>query len=87
MGIRPQHISSEPIDGQSRNGISASVDVVQPMGDRTEVYLTSSSNQKFVISINPHSEIKVDDTAVMYVDINHVVIFEPGVMGRNVSTT
>jgi multiple sugar transport system ATP-binding protein len=85
LGIRPEHISSEPIDGQSKNGISATVDVVQPMGERMEVYLTSRSNHKFVKSINPHSEIKVNDTVKMYVDINHVAIFEPGIKGRNVN--
>jgi len=85
LGIRPEHISVEPISGQSQNEISATVDIVQPMGERMEVYLTSRSNQKFVTSINPHSDIKVNDSVKMYVDINHVKIFEPGITGKNVS--
>jgi multiple sugar transport system ATP-binding protein len=84
LGIRPEYISFEPIDGQRQNEISATVDIVQPMGDKTEVYLMSRSNQKFVTSINSHSEIKVNETVKTYVDINHVTIFEPGITGRNV---
>jgi multiple sugar transport system ATP-binding protein len=84
LGIRPEHISFEPINGQRQNEISATVDIVQPMGERIDVYSSSRSNQKFIASINPHSKIKVDDTIKMYLDINQVTIFEQGTAGKNV---
>jgi len=85
LGIRPEHISLRPIDSKGQNEISATVDIVQPMGDRMEVYLTNRSNQKFITTINSHSEIKVNETVKTYIDNNHVTIFEPGVTGKNVS--
>jgi len=85
LGIRPEHISIQPNDSKGQNEISATVDIVQPMGERIEMYLTSSSNQKFVISINSRSEIKVNETVKTYIDNNHVTIFEPGITGKNVS--
>jgi len=85
LGVRPQHISPEPIDDQGQNEILAAVDAVQPMGDRMDVYLTSRSDHKIVASMGPHSKIKVNDTVRMYVDGNQVQVFEPGITGRNVS--
>ena len=85
LRIRPEHISVEPIDGQSQNEISATVDLVQPMGERIEVYLTSRSNQKFVTSIKPHSKINVNSTVKIYFNVNHAHIFELGMTDKNVS--
>ena len=62
-----------------------SVDVVEPLGDRMDVYLTSKSDRRFIANIAPHIEIKVDDVVTMYIDIERVHIFEPGEMGRNIS--
>ncbi len=85
LGIRPEHLSLVPIKGQSGNRIPATVDVVEPLGDRMDVYLTSKSDRRFIANIAPHIEIKVDDVVTMYIDIERVHIFEPGEMGRNIS--
>jgi len=85
FGIRPEHIGLKLIDGQSQNEIFATVNIIQPMGDRSEVYLISKSGQKFIVSTDPHFQIKKGDALKMYVDISHVHIFEPNIAGKNVN--
>lgn len=85
LGIRPEHLSMVPIEGQSGNGILATVDVVEPLGDEIHVYLNGKSGQKLIVSIDPHIKIKASDTVKMYVDINHVHIFEPNITGKSVN--
>lgn len=85
LGIRPEHLSLVPIEGQSGNRIPATVDVVEPLGNRMDVYLTSSSGQKFVANVDTHIEIKKDDAVTMYVDIQRTHIFGTDEMGKNIS--
>jgi multiple sugar transport system ATP-binding protein len=84
LGIRPEYISFKPFDSQRQNEISGTVEIVQPMGERIEVYLTSRSNHKFVTNIKSRSKIRLNETVKMYIDINNVHIFEQGTVGKNV---
>lgn len=85
LGIRPRHISAVPIQGQSGNKISVTVDVLEPLGDWMEIYLTSKSGQKFIADIDPHINICMNDVVTMYIDVEKVHIFEPGETGKNIS--
>lgn len=84
LGIRPRHLSAVPIRGQSGSKISATVDVVEPLGDRMEIYLTSKSGQKFIADIDPHINIHMNDVVTMYIDVEKVHIFEPGEIGKSI---
>jgi len=85
LGVRPEHLSTEPVAGQSENGIESTVTVVEPLGDRMDVYLKSSSGEKFIANIDPHVRIDRGQDVTMYVDIEKVHIFQPGDAGENVS--
>lgn len=85
LGIRPEHLSPIPIQEQEGNELKATIDVVEPLGDKTEVYLTTKSGKKFVANIDPYTEIKASDILKTYVDINHIHIFEPSMTGKNVN--
>lgn len=85
FGIRPEHFYVEPLPDWTENGIPATVSVVEPLGDRTGVYLTTTSGQKFIVNIDPHISLAVGDSMIMYIDIERAHIFEPGDTGRNVS--
>ena len=85
LGIRPEHLSVKPLQGQEGNTLSAEVDVVEPLGDRKDVYLTASNGQRFIANSDPHFDITMDQQVQMYVDIDKIHIFEPDDTGLNVS--
>jgi len=84
LGIRPEHLSVRPFDGQSVNSVKAVVEVVEPLGDRKDVYLKTAFGQKFTANIEPHVSIKMEQNVQMYIDAEQVHIFEPGETGKNV---
>jgi ABC-type sugar transport system ATPase subunit len=63
--------------------ISATVNVIEPVGNRTDVYLTHPSGQKFIAGIDPHTKLQADNAVKMYIDPERIHIFEPGITGRN----
>ena len=83
IGIRPEHLIVERLTGQGDNGIRAKVDLVEPLGDRKDVYMTSSFGQKFIANLDPHIAIEINNEVVMYADILKTHIFEPGQTGKN----
>jgi len=85
LGVRPEHLTVEPFAGQTNNGIKSKVNVVEPLGDRKDVYLTSMSGQKFIANLDPHTALDVDHQVTMYIDICKAHIFEPGETGKNIS--
>ncbi len=85
LGIRPEHLTVEKLSGQNNNGLSATVNVVEPLGDRKDVYLTAANGQKFIANLDPHIAIAMDQQVQMYVDSDKVHIFEPGDTGLNIS--
>jgi multiple sugar transport system ATP-binding protein len=85
LGVRPENVSLQQFPGQSDNAVSATVNVVEPIGIRTDVYLTHTSGQKFVAGIDPHTRLAINDRIILYFDLDKIHIFEPGQTGRNVS--
>ena len=85
LGVRPENLSLTTFQGQSENSISAAVNVIEPLGDRMEVYLSTSEGHKFIASVDPHVDIGVDQAVKMYIDLKKSHVFEPGETGRNVT--
>ena len=85
FGVRPEHLSIEQIPGRSGNSIGASVDVVEPLGDRKDVYLTADNSQKFIANLSPHVNIEIGQKVEIFVDTDKTHIFEPTDTGVNVS--
>jgi multiple sugar transport system ATP-binding protein len=85
LGIRPENVSPQQFSGQSDNAISATVNVIEPVGNRTDVYLAHPSGQKFIADIDPHTNLQSGDAVKMYIDTERIHIFEPGETGRNVT--
>ncbi|MHC4497077.1 MAG: ABC transporter ATP-binding protein [Planctomycetota bacterium] len=85
LGVRPENISSNQFPGQANNVISATVNIVEPLGARTDVYLTNHARQRFIAGIDPHTRLRANDTVEMFVDLEKVHIFEAEGIGRNVA--
>ena len=85
LGIRPENISPLPYHDQKQNTITAKVQIVEPLGDRMDVYLDTIQGHRFIANIDPHIVIKAGDSIQMHIDIEKIHIFEPGDTGKNVS--
>ena len=85
LGIRPEHLALEQLSGQTENALTCTVNVVEPLGDRKDVYLVSNCGQKLVANINPHVNIEINDKPLIYFDARKIHIFEPGITGKNVT--
>jgi multiple sugar transport system ATP-binding protein len=85
LGIRPENISPHQSPGFTDNVISGTVNVIEPVGNRTDIYLTHLSGQKFIAGIDPHTRLKMNDNVKLYFDLEKIHIFEPGETGRNVT--
>ena len=85
LGVRPENISPNDIAGHIGSSISATVGVIEPVGARTDVYMTSRTGQRFIVSIDPHTRLASGDTVKMQINIEKVHIFEPGESGRNIT--
>ena len=85
LGVRPENISLHRSPGFVDNAISATINVIEPVGNRTNVYLTHPTEQKFIAGIDPQTSLQVNDTVKMYIDPERIHIFEPEETGRNVT--
>jgi len=85
LGIRPENISPQQFSGKSDNTISAKVNVLEPVGNTMDAYLTHTSGQKFITCINSRTKLQVNSEMKMYIDPERIHFFEPGKTGRNVT--
>jgi multiple sugar transport system ATP-binding protein len=77
MGVRPECISDErsarfPI---GKNQLTMTVGQVQLLGDRMNVYLSTSEHQKIVAQVDGYSKLTTSETRPMYFDLDHVHFF------------
>ncbi|MHC4148324.1 MAG: ABC transporter ATP-binding protein [Planctomycetota bacterium] len=85
FGIRPEHVSLQPIMGKAENIITCTVTVVEPLGDRIDVYLKSSPNDGLIAKIAPHSDIRAGQPVSVHINVEKSHIFEPGETGKNIT--
>jgi len=85
LGVRPENFSHNQFHGQINNTISATVNVVEPIGIRADVYLTNHAGKKFVAGIGPYTKLKANDAVKMYIDLEKIHIFESGETGKNIT--
>ena len=71
--------------GQIDSSIPATVGVIEPMGARTDVYMTSRAGQKFIATTDPHIRLAIGNAVRACINIERVHIFEPGEAGGNVT--
>ncbi|MBI9017062.1 MAG: sn-glycerol-3-phosphate ABC transporter ATP-binding protein UgpC [Phycisphaerae bacterium] len=83
LGVRPECFSLSAIEGLSQNSIQGQVQVVEPLGDRIEVYLTNDQGERFVVICQPHEALRPNQTMQLYINTGKIHIFEPGETGKN----
>jgi multiple sugar transport system ATP-binding protein len=85
LGIRPEHLTVKPVDSQTDNSMPCQVNVVEPLGDRKDVYLENNSGEQFIANMDPHIDIDMDQSIEIYMDTEKIHVFEPSDMGINVT--
>ena len=85
MGIRPEHISHLPIENQVQNTMRSTVMVVEPLGDRKEVYMENTFGQKYIANTNPHANFNINQSLPIYLNTDKIHVFELGNTGTNIT--
>jgi len=84
LGIRPEHLSFNPNEGQNENSIRCKTVMLESLGDRMVVYLKGSFADGIIASVSPNMKMMVDEPVTTYIDTDKIHVFEQGENGRNV---
>ncbi len=95
LGIRPESLCPANIGKfmGADNALEAKVVVVEPLGDKVDIYATLGENHGNIMDhllvcradAYEFGKIKANDIISLYVDLNRVHVFEPGDIGMNVT--
>jgi len=77
LGVRPEAISAEPYPGQSDNALTMRVNVVEPLGDRMDVYLSTEQHPHVVARVEADSTTEPDTSMTVDLNTERVHFFEP----------
>jgi multiple sugar transport system ATP-binding protein len=85
LGVRPEAMSvrSEGRFSGQENVLPVKVVVVEPLGEKMDMYTETSVNPHIVARIDSDRNIKSDDRMNLYLDMNRVHLFDPEGYGRN----
>ena len=87
LGVRPENLSprSEGAFAGEENSLNVHVEVVEPLGDKIDVYVSTPRHDHIVCRIDARTRLHEDDNVAMYTDVTRLHVFEPGDSGRNIS--
>ena len=85
MGVRPQALTDQKHSpfARSDNVLEMKVNVVEPLGDKMDVYLCTPSHPHVIAHVDAHEGLAPGQTLPIYVDLDRIHFFEPGEAGAN----
>ena len=83
LGIRPEAMTIAA--GDAPAALAVHIDVVEPLGDRMDVFTSTPRHGHLVCRIDARTKIKENEPARIAIDMDRVHIFEPGATGKNIS--
>ena len=88
LGVRPEHFSlrKPAAHSSSQSAIVMRVNVVEPLGNDMDIYLSTTLTKHVVARVEAQSGVEADSTAELSIDLPRVHLFEPGENGRNLAT-
>jgi len=90
LGIRPDIITTPEAPAPRSDHLAAllvTVGIIEPLGDRKDVYLTTTDGQQLVARLPASVAITEGEQCKMHVDMARAHVFEPGETGRNIRAT
>ncbi len=85
MGVRPETLLPAT-DAESGAALSVAVDVVEPLGERMDVFVSTARHGHIVCRIDARTPIEEGGRMDIRVDMERAHFFEPTDDGRNIST-
>jgi multiple sugar transport system ATP-binding protein len=87
LGVRPEGLSDsdEGAFADAENVLPATVSVVEPLGDKMDVYIQTKVHEHIVCRIDAHRRLQEGMNVMMHLDMSRVHVFEPDEAGNNVS--
>jgi multiple sugar transport system ATP-binding protein len=93
LGIRPDAIGLEPgasgpgkINGQAAR-LDVKVHLVEPLGDRKDIYMTTQSQKNLVGRVDARVPVKEGQEVAVSIDMDRAHLFEPGECGLNLTAS
>jgi multiple sugar transport system ATP-binding protein len=83
LGIRPELLRCEPVEGQGHNGLDVRVKGVESPGDKIDVRLSTGHHAGLVARLESRAVPDAAGLNRVYVDLDRVHFFEVGEGGRN----
>ncbi len=87
LGVRPENFYPKAEGGFAgrENSMKMKIEVVEPLGDKMDVYMMSAKHPHIVCRIDSHAGLKEGQELPMYIDVNRVHVFAGGDNGKNVT--
>jgi multiple sugar transport system ATP-binding protein len=87
LGVRPEAMADRQNARFETNGnvLSMKVTLVQPLGDKMDVYLATEKHPHSVAHVDAFSGIQPGQVVPIHVDMNRVHFFEPGETGKKLA--
>jgi multiple sugar transport system ATP-binding protein len=83
LGVRPQALRDAPIGPAKDNVLTMEVGVVEPLGDKMDVYLSTSRHPHVIAHIDAHPGLLPRQKIEIHLDLDRVHFFEIGDLGPN----
>lgn len=75
LGIRPEALFEKPPLNQPSGAIQAKVELLEPLGDRTDVHLSTSRHPRIVARLDSRTQFSAGTTGTIYVDSSQFHFF------------
>ena len=75
LGLRPEHLSDRPPSGPHER-LTLKVSVIELLGDRQDVYLTTPTQQPLIGRLDARSAVREGEDTTLYADLSHAHLFE-----------
>jgi multiple sugar transport system ATP-binding protein len=86
MGVRPQALRDQSSEGGKGDVLTMQVRVVEPLGDKMDVYLSTPTHGRIVAHIDAHRGLSPNETRPMHIDLDRLHFFETGTEGLKLAT-
>ncbi len=81
LGVRPEHLLASP--GESSAPIKGRLSVIEPLGNDMDIYVSTKFHDPVIARIPAQSDLQVDTSIALHVDLRKIHIFAPGETGIN----
>ncbi len=86
LGIRPEHFHLEPLAGAGPAvSVKMAVNVIEPLGNDMDMYLSTQHHPHVISRVEARPGVSPGTQIDLYVDLEKIHFFEPGVTGMNLS--